>query len=539
LIDQCRSAELFFREQAEGELRQYGIEALPVIARSLDDPDQDLRLRLWGIFHDGLLLALDNLDSDYLALLRDTRELGAISSLISTFPEKITRLEKESAPGPVPEKDPDREREILAERAAKAQELRAAREALRDARARLPDIESRIPEQKKRLEEGQKRILALGVAAVGPISCRRESVLIDVIPYYEILLNSIRSGLAREEIIIPADRAGKRNPRDAFESKRYLLSSIWAREIDLKGALAEESAPLLLLHVERVLDDLSSGETLLRQRAEEDLYALGPRGLLALKGGVKGLSKSQVERLESLLKFRIDPRLEKWTGMDFRGFSTLPFRARRQLVIHYARVAGRDAIPTLRQIALDEKLEPSLRVRLAAAEALAGSNIRDLSAIRTFQKRSMPELLKIPQIARDFAIINGTQLTSEKRYAEAVEEFRKILEEAPYDFQANYRIAFAYLLMKNYGKAILHFEIARRVQPGDSLTLYNLSCAYSLDGQVNKALETLEASVKAGFTDYEHMERDPDLAPLRESPRYYEIIDRLKGDTGGSEKGRS
>ncbi len=145
----------------------------------------------------------------------------------------------------------------------------------------------------------------------------------------------------------------------------------------------------------------------------------------------------------------------------------------------------------------------------------------------------MPELVKIPGVARELAILKGSQLTEEKRYAEAIDEFKKILDESPYDFQANYWIGFAYLLMKNYAKAILHFEIARRVQPGDQLTLYNLACAYSLDHQLDKAIEALDASVKAGFLDHRHMEADPDLAFIRSDPRYREIIERARGGSSG------
>lgn len=319
--------------------------------------------------------------------------------------------------------------------------------------------------------------------------------------------------------------------QESFDQVRYLLSTLWAREVDRGGPLKSQASALLERHLTAGLADLRSGDSLLRERAEEDFYALGGRGLETIRTRSSELSPAQAERLQSLLSWRIEPGLELETGMDFRDYQNLPFRARRRQVIRYARAAGRAAIPTLRLIALDESREPSLRVRLAAAEALAGSNIRDRSAIQAFQRLALPELLKIPEIARDFTIINGRQLMDEKSYAEAIDEFRKVLDEAPYDFQANYWIAFSYLLMKNYPKAILHFEIARRVLPGDELTLYNLACAYSLDGQVEKALESLNAAVKAGFADHRHMEADPDLNPLRTHPRFHELLDRMRQGT--------
>ena len=68
------------------------------------------------------------------------------------------------------------------------------------------------------------------------------------------------------------------------------------------------------------------------------------------------------------------------TGMDFRDYRKLSFRARRRMVIRYARVAGREAVPTLRLIALDESREPSFRVRLAAACETAGLPLDGISA---------------------------------------------------------------------------------------------------------------------------------------------------------------
>jgi tetratricopeptide (TPR) repeat protein len=109
-----------------------------------------------------------------------------------------------------------------------------------------------------------------------------------------------------------------------------------------------------------------------------------------------------------------------------------------------------------------------------------------------------------------------------------VEELRKLLDQDPFDFQGNYHIAFAYLLLKNYSKSIHHFEIARRINPQDQLTLYNLACAYALSGRKTEALEALDRSVEAGFADYGHMEKDPDLESLRDDSRFQALIERMR-----------
>ncbi len=538
LIAEFRSHDAFRREQAEGEIRRRGSDALAPLAAGIEDPDSGLRLRIWRIFRDLLRLNLEDLDTEAGGLFRDRATQQSLRDALTALPRTIEELRRFVNAKREPIADHEKERQAAAEVAEKAQRLRALEEALRDAAARLPDIEARLPDRVQRVEAGRKRLFALGPAVFGPLTARREASLPEIRLHCDELLAGLRASLAEERMLPPFE--SKRAPDEQFERSRYVLSTVWAREIDQGGPLADKVRPFLEEHVRRTMQDLRSGDTLLRERAEEDLYALGQRGLTALAAQTAqaappaqttrpaGLAPGQFDRLASLLRWRIEPRLAEELGIDFRGYETLPFRARRRMVIHYARVAGRAAVPTLHLIAFDDAREPSWQVRIAAAQALAGPPIRDLSAIRELRKKFLPEMMKVPEIARDFAIISGIQLMEEKRYAEAVEEFRKVLDEAPYDFQANYRIAFVYLLMKDYAKSILHFEIARRVQPGDDLTLYNLACAYSLDGQIEKALETLAEAVKSGFADSQHMEADPDLAPLRTHPRFHEILDRLR-----------
>lgn len=58
--------------------------------------------------------------------------------------------------------------------------------------------------------------------------------------------------------------------------------------------------------------------------------------------------------------------------------------------------------------------------------------------------------------------------------------------------------------------------------------LYNLACGYSLLGERDKALESLAASVSAGFNDYDHLSHDSDLDNIRIEPRYAEIVAPLR-----------
>lgn len=60
--------------------------------------------------------------------------------------------------------------------------------------------------------------------------------------------------------------------------------------------------------------------------------------------------------------------------------------------------------------------------------------------------------------------------------------------------------------------------------PDDALARYNLACALAQAGEREGAGEALLDAIGRGFVDFHHMERDPDLAPLRESETYRRIV---------------
>ncbi len=55
---------------------------------------------------------------------------------------------------------------------------------------------------------------------------------------------------------------------------------------------------------------------------------------------------------------------------------------------------------------------------------------------------------------------------------------------------------------------------------------YNLACAQAQLGKKNDALATLAAAVEKGFSDPEHMKRDPDLEAIREDKRFEPLVEK-------------
>lgn len=60
--------------------------------------------------------------------------------------------------------------------------------------------------------------------------------------------------------------------------------------------------------------------------------------------------------------------------------------------------------------------------------------------------------------------------------------------------------------------------------PRDTTALYNSACAVTKLGYTDEAFKLLEAAIHCGFVNFEHLKRDPDLAPLREDERFGTLL---------------
>ena len=61
----------------------------------------------------------------------------------------------------------------------------------------------------------------------------------------------------------------------------------------------------------------------------------------------------------------------------------------------------------------------------------------------------------------------------------------------------------------------------------DPLTWYNVACSYALLQRLDDALGALRRAFELGYDDLKFLEKDPDLAPLRQSPKFREWLASL------------
>lgn len=149
---------------------------------------------------------------------------------------------------------------------------------------------------------------------------------------------------------------------------------------------------------------------------------------------------------------------------------------------------------------LDRKvkdLERRLRVMDEQREALVTeiAKLRRQAEDETIKKEAQDEVPVEPEELKAM-FDEGIKIHEKKKFAESTRLFKKIYYRFP---QA--RIG--------------------------AVSAYNVACGYALWGKKDEALDWLEISVKAGYSeadDFEHMRKDPDLDSLRDEKRYKKLL---------------
>jgi serine/threonine protein kinase/tetratricopeptide (TPR) repeat protein len=115
----------------------------------------------------------------------------------------------------------------------------------------------------------------------------------------------------------------------------------------------------------------------------------------------------------------------------------------------------------------------------------------------------------------------------EKASRRTVELVERHVELNPDDARALYLGGGCLLTLGDRERAMEWGRRARAIDPGDPMILYNVACLFSQAGETEPAVEALESAVDAGFGHREWIEHDSDFDPLRENPRFQELLGRL------------
>jgi len=109
-------------------------------------------------------------------------------------------------------------------------------------------------------------------------------------------------------------------------------------------------------------------------------------------------------------------------------------------------------------------------------------------------------------------------------YARALQVSLEHLELNPDDPRAATMCAVSLCRLGRLEEGLAYAARAREIDPDDAGVTYNIACLYALEGQSDHALECLEQALHHGFGARDWIANDPDLASLRDDPRFKALM---------------
>ena len=103
--------------------------------------------------------------------------------------------------------------------------------------------------------------------------------------------------------------------------------------------------------------------------------------------------------------------------------------------------------------------------------------------------------------------------------------FERLLAAYPDFLDALIPLAEAYTHRGLYDKGLQVDLRLIQLRGQDPTAWYNLACSYALTKRVEESLEALRRAFELGYSDLPHLRRDPDLANVRHSPKYRQLLE--------------
>jgi len=116
----------------------------------------------------------------------------------------------------------------------------------------------------------------------------------------------------------------------------------------------------------------------------------------------------------------------------------------------------------------------------------------------------------------------------EENIDNAIKEFSLAIEKDPNYADAYSNRAVAYMQQKKFNKAQEDLKTARELDPDNPSIRYNYACLYSIKGDVDLALDEIDAALTQGFNNYDALRFDSDLNNVRKHPEFRKILEKHK-----------
>ena len=141
--------------------------------------------------------------------------------------------------------------------------------------------------------------------------------------------------------------------------------------------------------------------------------------------------------------------------------------------------------------------------------------------------RLRPEDYAAPNILASAYRGLGRVNECESAYRRSLEAAEGHLEIFPDEPRALYMGAMALSALGERERSMEWAARALEADPEEPIVLYNVACTYCHLGEYEKAIDCLDDAVTFGMGQKEWFEHDSDLDPLRDNPRFQELLARL------------
>jgi tetratricopeptide (TPR) repeat protein len=116
--------------------------------------------------------------------------------------------------------------------------------------------------------------------------------------------------------------------------------------------------------------------------------------------------------------------------------------------------------------------------------------------------------------------------------------YERLLRDKPDFTEALIALGEAYTRRGWYEKGLTVDLKLTQLQATNPTAWYNLACSYSLLKRPDEAFEALRRAFALGYDDAEYLIKDPDLATLRQSPRFRGLLEQCLASRRAGPQGR-
>ena len=202
-----------------------------------------------------------------------------------------------------------------------------------------------------------------------------------------------------------------------------------------------------------------------------------------------------------------------------------PKYAESYLARGYAYLAGKKYAEAEAELFTAIKLDPELAIAYHYLARSAYFQGQMEKALKYFSKSTElnPDDYQSPLLSVSIHEKFNDQDNAMRFAKIGVDRVERHLEDYPNNQRAYYLGVAGLLKLGKIELARKWAERACQIAPEDSATRYNLACFYAKIGDTEKSLDFLENSISSRSW----IENDPDLASLRDHPRYQAVLDAL------------